>query len=311
MKSVFASLNLVERKPAKARLVESVFKANTQLEGAGVRVHRPFPSPQLSLLDPFVLLDETGPNTFGPGKAVGFPDHAHRGFESVTYILEGGLELRDSLGNEGALEPGDFQWLTVGAGMVHSEMPLPSIRENGGTMHGVQLWVNLPAASKWIAPKLNIVRAGHVPHYRSEDGTLDVRILSGRCMGKLAHIATQVPITYLHVRLAPGSRLEQPIPPGDTAFAYVLEGKGEFGVERRSAEAHSLVSFKRQSGALLTVRASDDESLSVLVLAGPPIGEKVVHQGAFVMNTDDELTQALCDAVVGRMGSIPRRKSQT
>lgn len=307
MSSFFAPSAPPQEGAVRARRVESVIVAKTQLEGAGVRVHRPFPSQELPFLDPFVLLDEGGPNTFAPGEAVGFPDHAHRGFESVTYILEGGLALRDSIGNVGVLEPGDFQWLTVGSGIVHSEMPLPSIKEQGGTMHGIQLWVNLPAAAKFIPPKLESIKAADIPRYLSEDGSLEVRVLSGRSMGCEAHIGTQVSITYLHLRLAPGTPFEQPLAPQDTAFAYVLEGEGEFGEERHVASAHSLVIFERDSGALVSLKASEDSPLEVLLLAGPPIREPIVHQGAFVMNSEEEITQALHDAAAGRMGAIPKR----
>src|SRR6266487_6990487 len=178
------------------RKVERVITAHRQLEGGGFVVRRPFPTGGLALVDPFLLLDEMGPASYGPGEAKGAPDHPHRGFETVTYMLDGEFEHEDSAGHRGVLRAGDVQWMTAGAGIVHSEMPSRRIREKGGRVHGFQIWVNLPAKLKMTRPRYQEVSAGKIPEGVSADGHARVRVIAGEALGARAVIDTHIPIVY-------------------------------------------------------------------------------------------------------------------
>src|SRR5712691_2642024 len=200
------------REPAK------VVTAHRQREGAGFIVRRPVPTPGLDAVDPFLLLDEMGPADYGPGEAVGAPDHPHRGFETVTYMLEGAFEHEDSAGNRGTIAAGDVQWMTAGRGVVHSEMPTRSIREKGGRVHGFQVWVNLPARDKMIAPRYQEVPSAGIPEAKSPDGLARVRVIAGEALGVRAVIDTRTAIVYQDWSLRPGAVVEQPIAEGHNAF---------------------------------------------------------------------------------------------
>ncbi|HEU0092969.1 MAG TPA: pirin family protein, partial [Vicinamibacteria bacterium] len=179
-----------------SRKVERVITAHRQLEGGGFVVRRPFPTGALALVDPFLLLDEMGPAAYGPGEAKGAPDHPHRGFETVTYMLEGQFEHEDSAGNKGAIAAGDVQWMTAGSGVVHSEMPSGDIRRRGGRIHGFQVWVNLPARDKMMRPRYQEVPGARIPHAATEDGRAEVRVIAGEALGVRAVIDTRTPIVY-------------------------------------------------------------------------------------------------------------------
>ncbi|MEP6994977.1 MAG: pirin family protein, partial [Acidobacteriota bacterium] len=176
---------------SKARTVDRVLSSVETLEGAGFLVHRPFPTSALDQFDPFLLLDEMGPMELAPGQAKGAPDHPHRGFETVTYLLSGEMEHRDSRGNHGRLTPGDVQWMTAGAGVVHSEMPAADFLARGGRMHGFQLWVNLPRRDKMMAPRYQEIPAARIPEATSADGAVAVRVLAGEALGSRAVIDTR------------------------------------------------------------------------------------------------------------------------
>src|SRR5512138_703387 len=199
---------------ADPRPVRMTVRATETLEGDGFHVRRPFPTRVLEDLDPFLLLDEMGPTDAGPGEARGAPDHPHRGFETVTYLLAGELVHRDSHGGSGRIGPGDVQWMTAGDGVVHSELPGERILREGGRMHGFQLWVNLPARDKRV---------------RTPDGLAVVRVIAGEALGASAPTRTHTPVLYLHVSLAPGGRLAQPVASGWNAFAYVFSGRARVG----------------------------------------------------------------------------------
>src|SRR5262249_52705522 len=169
------------------------------LEGGGFPVRRPFPKSALSEFDPFLLLDEMGPVNYRPGQAKGAPDHPHRGFETVTYVLAGRMEHKDSQGHSGQLRPGDVQWMTAGAGVGHSEMPEREFLKSGGLMHGFQLWVNLPARDKMMKPRYQEIPGARIPVARSDDGLVTVRVVAGESLGSSAVIETRTPITYLHI----------------------------------------------------------------------------------------------------------------
>ena len=287
----------------KIRSVANVIPAVATFEGAGFLVHRPFPSPTLDHLDPFLLLDEMGPSDLGPGEAKGAPDHPHRGFETVTYLLSGAMQHKDSQGNRGQLRPGDVQWMTAGSGVVHSEMPEPSFAKSGGRMHGFQLWVNLPARDKMTKPRYQEIPAAGIPVARSEDGKVTARVIAGEALGKGAVIETRTPIFYLDYELAPGASLEQPAPPEYNTFAYVVEGEGIFGSNRRSARRHEMVQFA-PDGDAIRIESATDAPLRVLLIGGVPLNEPVARYGPFVMNTRAEIVQAFEDYQAGRLGEI-------
>jgi quercetin 2,3-dioxygenase len=281
------------------RQPSSVVTAHQQLEGAGFVVRRPLPSQDLELVDPFLLIDEMGPVEYGPGEAVGAPDHPHRGFETVTYILEGEFEHEDSAGHRGLIRAGDVQWMTAGGGIVHSEMPSGRIRDQGGRLHGFQIWVNLPARLKMTRPRYQEVPAGKIPQAANPDGKARVRVIAGEALGAKAVIDTHTPIVYQDWSLEEGADVTVPVAGNQNAVAYVFEGSARVG-DREVAEGQLAVLGPGDAVRLRGGKAR------LLLLAGEPLGEHVEHYGPFVMNTYDELVQAFRDFESGRMGEITR-----
>lgn len=289
----------------KIRTVGRIVNSIETLEGAGFLVHRPFPTVALSEFDPFLLLDELGPKDLAPGEARGAPDHPHRGFETVTYLLSGQMEHKDSRGNAGRLGPGDVQWMTAGAGVVHSEMPEREFASRGGRLHGFQLWVNLPRQDKLMKPRYQELPAAQIPTARTEDGLVTVKVIAGEALGARAVIETRTPIMYLHFTLQPGGRVVQPVPVGYNAFAYVVEGEGLFGAGEETARRGQMVMFERDGdGVSITAAEDATTQLDVLLIAGVPLGEPIARYGPFVMNTREEIYQAVEDYQSGRMGAI-------
>jgi redox-sensitive bicupin YhaK (pirin superfamily) len=246
-----------------------------------------------------------GPQDLAPGEAKGAPDHPHRGFETVTYLLAGRMEHKDSQGHAGKLTPGDVQWMTAGAGVVHSEMPEREFASNGGRLHGFQLWVNLPRRDKLMKPRYQEIPATQIPTAQSADGLVSVRVIAGEALGAHATIETRTPIIYLHLTLQPGGRIAHRLPDGYNAFAYVIEGEGRFGSGEETAKRGQMVMFAPDGEAILiapTERAG--AQLDVLLIAGAPLGEEIARYGPFVMNTREEIYQAIEDYRSGRMGAI-------
>jgi redox-sensitive bicupin YhaK (pirin superfamily) len=290
------------------RHAEKVIKSQAVREGAGVTVHRPFPTHELDNIDPFLLLDHMGPTTYAPNQANGFPDHPHRGFETVSYMLEGALEHSDSEGNRGVIAPGDVQWMTAGAGVVHSEMPESNFREKGGRLNGFQLWINLPKSDKLMPPRYQDTLSKDIPVYESADKSVWVKVIAGESMGKKAVISTRIPIIYLHIILQPGTTFTQAVQNNQTAIAYVVEGNGQIG--GASASSDELVVFNRAEsieGDDTITFSAGDKALSVLLIAGVPLNEPIARYGPFVMNYPSEIRQALVDFQEGRMGRIVRK----
>jgi quercetin 2,3-dioxygenase len=287
---------------SSTRTLERTYPAVRTTEGGGFVVHRPFPTRMLMDFDPFLLLDEMGPVDYAPGEAVGAPDHPHRGFETVTYALEGQFGHKDSAGHSGTLNPGDVQWMTAGAGVVHSEMPDPDFVRSGGRAHGLQLWVNLPRSDKMIAPRYQEIPSAQIPVATSEDGSVRVKVIAGEALGVKAAIETRTPILYQHFTLQPGAKIVHPVPPEYRVFAYGLSGKGLYGDARREIGAQQMVVFNND-GDTVTL-AAGDEPLDVLLLGGVPLKEPVVRYGPFVMNTEAEIREAVLDYQAGRMGQI-------
>lgn len=282
------------------RSIKTIVNSKETLEGEGVLVHRAFPTGALRDLDPFLLLDEMGPRDFAPGELKGIPDHPHRGFETVTYLLDGHFEHRDSRGHAGRLSPGDVQWMTAGAGVVHSEMPARDFAQAGGRLHGFQLWVNLPRQDKMMEPRYQEVPSSQIPV--AEEKNIKVRVIAGKSLGKQAVIDTRIPIMYLHVMLKQGARFEQEVPADYNVFAYVVEGWGVFGGGKKAGRGQVVVFGK--DGDSVSVSAEAD--LSVLLIGGVPLDEPVARYGPFVMNTPEEIQQAIEDYSQGKMGVIAR-----
>ena len=297
------------------RGVHQVVTAHRQLEGEGFVVRRPFPGAELSLADPFLLLDHMGAVEYGPGEAKGALWHPHRGFETVTYMLDGAFEHKDSTGGGGLLTDGATQWMTAGSGILHSELPPSEFVAKGGLFHGVQLWVNLPAAQKWTPPRYQDITPGDVTLISSADGGALVRLIAGRLDRYRGPGATYTPITYLHATVARGARLDLPWPTDFNALVYALSGRGYVGSHGQPLDEGQLAVLG--TGTAVTVRAADAQAQAagggwdVLVLGGLPIRERVARYGPFVMNTRAEIVEAIEDFQAGRLGQtqVPHHTS--
>ncbi len=293
---------------ARQRSVKSLTLAPRGFEGEGFPVRRAFAGVDLADLDPFVHLDQMGEVEYAPGEPKGTPWHPHRGFETVTYMIDGTFEHSDSNGGGGVITNGDTQWMTAGAGILHIEKPPEALVVSGGLFHGFQLWVNLPAALKWSAPRYQDLRAGEVALASSSDGGALVRVIAGDVAGHQGPGSTYSPMTLVHATLSPSARLSVPWRADYNALAYVLAGHGTVGAEQRPISTGQLAVFG--PGNALTIAAgsiqeSRSPSLDVLLLGGRPIGEPVAWMGPFVMNTREEVMQAFADYQAGRLGSIP------
>ena len=300
----------------RARPVVSVTVAPEGYEGEGFPVRRAFAGVDLALLDPFVHLDQMGAVDYGPGEPKGTAWHPHRGFETVTYMLDGTMQHRDSTGGGGVISNGATQWMTAGAGIQHIETPPEELVVSGGLFHGFQLWVNLPAAKKWVPPRYQDIAAERVTLLRSSDGGALVRLIAGNLGDAPGPGVTHTPINLVHATLAPGARLVLPWPRCYNALVYSLTGRGTVGDERRPLERGQLAVFG--SGDHLVIEAATPlrhgagatpdragADLDVLVLGGQPIGEPVAWYGPFVMNTRAELVEAFEDFRAGRLGAVP------
>jgi len=299
---------------ARTRPVVDIVDAPTFLEGAGFQVRRATAAINLSLADPFLLLDHMGAVEYAPGEAKGAPDHPHRGFETVTYMMDGKIRHRDSNGGGGVITDGATQWMTAGAGIVHSEMPTEDLVATGGLFHGVQLWVNLPASNKWSQPRYQDITSSRLELLASEDAGAVLRVIAGEMGEHQGPGTTFTPITYAHASIAAGARLRIPWRPDFNALAYALAGAGSVGSEERPIREGQLAIFG--AGDALEVRGAADQdsrspTLEVLLLGGRPIGEPVAWYGPFVMNTRQEIVEAIEDYQAGRMGSIPAETLQS
>jgi len=297
---------------ATDRAVLTVVDAPTALEGEGFQVRRAFAGIDLRYADPFLLLDHMGAVEYAPGEAKGAPDHPHRGFETVTYMLDGKIRHRDSNGGGGVITDGATQWMTAGAGIVHSEMPTEDLLEGGGLFHGVQLWVNLPKEQKWSPSRYQDIEAGEVSLLTTEDGGAVMRVIAGDLGDHAGPGSTRTPITYAHASISPGARLRVPWRTDFNALVYVLAGRGVLGAERRPIREGQLGVFGEGDAIQIRADASQDSNvpvLDVLLLGGAPIREDIAWYGPFVMNTRAEILEAVEDYQAGRMGAIPAEPS--
>ena len=295
------------------RPVRSVTTAPTGFEGEGFPVRRAFAGVPAELLDPFIMMDQMGEVEYAPGEPKGTPWHPHRGFETVTYIMDGSFIHQDSHGGGGVITDGDTQWMTAGSGLLHIEAPPEELVVSGGLFHGVQLWVNLPAAQKMTAPRYQDIRGGEVGLLASHDGGALIRVIAGEVAGHAGPGITQTPIALAHATIAPGARMALPWQKGFNALVYVLSGSGFVGAERRPIRMGQLAVLG--AGDLIEVAAADQQesrspSLEVMVLGGQPIREPIAAYGPFVMNTRAELVQAFEDFQAGRLGVIPTTKRE-
>ncbi|MGH9289560.1 MAG: pirin family protein [Acidimicrobiales bacterium] len=291
------------------RPVRSVTTAPAGFEGEGFPVRRAFAGVSSADLDPFIHMDQMGEVEYAPGEPKGTAWHPHRGFETVTYMIDGTFQHRDSTGGGGLITNGDTQWMTAGAGILHIERPPDELVASGGLFHGIQLWVNLPAADKFTPPRYQDIRGGQVTLLRSPDGGAVLRLIAGDLAGYRGPGVTHTPITLVHATVAPGAQLELPWSPDFNALAYVLAGRGTVGSARQPVHSGQLVVFGTGGhlvlGTLDSTQDSSAPNLEVLLLGGRPIREPVAQYGPFVMNTRAELAQAFDDYQSGRMGQIP------
>jgi quercetin 2,3-dioxygenase len=305
-------LTVLQRVPVQTsgtlRPVVSVTSAPTGYEGEGFPVRRAFAGVDLALLDPFIHLDQMGEVEYAPGEARGTSWHPHRGFETVTYMLDGVFDHQDNHGGGGTISNGDTQWMTAGGGILHIEKPPEWLVQAGGLFHGIQLWVNLPREKKWAEPRYQDLRGGDVGLVTTHDAGALVRVIAGEVAGVAGPGSTYTPMTMVHATLAAGAELDLPWRPDFNALVYVLAGQGTVGPERRPIGMGQLAVLG--AGDRITVAAgahqeSRTPSLDVLVLGGRPIREPVAWGGPFVMNTRAEVMQAFQDFQEGRLGQIP------
>ncbi|MFF4328072.1 pirin family protein [Streptomyces sp. NPDC001591] len=293
---------------APARPVLGVVDAPSGFEGEGFPVRRAFAGIKYEYLDPFIMMDQMGEVDYAAGEPKGTPWHPHRGFETVTYIMDGTFIHRDSHGGGGLITNGDTQWMTAGSGLLHIETPPEELVMSGGLFHGLQLWVNLPAKDKMLPPKYQDIRGGTVKLLASQDGGALIRLIAGDIAGHTGPGATHTPITMIHLSVSPGAEVTLPWRADFNALAYGLAGSGAAGAERRPFRMGQTAVFG--SGEGLTIRAdaaqdSRSENFEVVVLGGLPIREPMAHYGPFVMNSHAELQQAFDDFQAGRLGVIP------
>ncbi len=290
------------------RPVTSVTLAPSGFEGEGFPVRRAFAGVSLAKLDPFVHMDQMGEVDYGPGEPKGTPWHPHRGFETVTYMIDGIFQHQDSIGGGGVITDGATQWMTAGSGILHIERPPESLVVSGGLFHGVQLWVNLPAASKWTNPRYQDIEPGAAVLLSSADGGALVRVIAGGVADHRGPGRTHTPIALVHATLSPGSRLVLPWSPDFNALAYALAGRGTVGEDNHPFSTGQLAVHGPGDAIVVQADQTQDATVSaldVLVLGGAPIGEPVAAYGPFVMNTRAELAQAFEDFRAGRLGTIP------
>jgi redox-sensitive bicupin YhaK (pirin superfamily) len=299
-----------EAEGAMVRGVRSVTTAPRGFEGEGFPVRRAFAGVAQELLDPFIHMDQMGEVEYGPGEPKGTPWHPHRGFETVTYMIDGTFQHQDSTGGGGLITNGATQWMTAGQGILHIERPPDDLVARGGLFHGIQLWVNLPAADKMVPARYQDIGAERVTLLSSGDGGALVRVIAGDVGGHPGPGVTHTPISLVHATIQPGAELRLPWRKDFNALAYVLSGRGTAGDDRRPIAGGQLAAFEKGDVVVVAAdRTQDSRSpgLEVLLLGGRPIGESVAWYGPFVMNTKAELAQAFEDYQAGRMGTIPAR----
>jgi hypothetical protein len=301
-------LPLPDPATATDRPVVSVTSAPSAFEGEGFPVRRAFAGVDLRRLDPFIHMDQMGEVEYAPGEPKGTAWHPHRGFETVTYIIDGTFVHQDSHGGGGVITDGDTQWMTAGSGLLHIEVPPESLVVSGGLFHGIQLWVNLPRELKWAPPRYQDIRGRQVSLLTTPDGGALLRVIAGELAGHPGPGITHTPITLLHASVSPGGQVKLPWRPDFNALVYVLAGRGTVGPKAQPIRTGQLAVFGPGDAITFAADATQDShtpELEVLVLGGQPIREPVAAYGPFVMNTREELIQAFEDFQAGKLGTIP------
>jgi redox-sensitive bicupin YhaK (pirin superfamily) len=292
----------------RPRRITSITTAPRGLEGEGFPVRRAFAGIDMADLDPFVHMDQMGEVDYGPGEPKGTPWHPHRGFETVTYMIDGTFLHQDSIGGGGVIQNGATQWMTAGSGILHIERPPDAMIDSGGLFHGIQLWVNLPAQLKMTNPRYQDIEAESVALLTNENGDAIIRVIAGSLGGIDGPGSTHTPIAIAHVSLLPGAQLSLPWNPAYNALTYVLAGEGTVGLERGAIAEGEMAVHVDGDFLVLAANESQDSrtrAFEVLILGGEPIREPVATYGPFVMNTRAELQQAFEDYEAGRLGQIP------
>jgi quercetin 2,3-dioxygenase len=290
------------------RPLRQVATAPSGLEGEGFPVRRAFAGVPLADLDPFVHMDQMGEVEYAPGEPKGTPWHPHRGFETVTYMIDGTFQHQDSIGGGGLIANGATQWMTAGAGILHIERPPEELVTTGGLFHGIQLWVNLRSSDKWVPPRYQGIEPHTATLLTTPDGGVLLRVIAGEVGGHKGPGVTYSPISLVHATVSPGARMVLPWPSRLNALVYVLSGAGSVGVERRPVHTGQLAVYGAGDALEAAADSSQDghtPSLELLVLGGEPIREPVAAYGPFVMNTREELAQAFEDYHSGKLGTIP------
>ncbi|MGA4858230.1 MULTISPECIES: pirin family protein [Streptomyces] len=293
---------------AVQRPVLAVSTAPSGYEGEGFPVRRAFAGINYKHLDPFIMMDQMGEVEYAAGEPKGTPWHPHRGFETVTYIIDGTFIHQDSNGGGGTITNGDTQWMTAGSGLLHIETPPESLVMSGGLFHGLQLWVNLPAKDKMKDPRYQDIRGGQVKLLTTGDGGALLRVIAGDFDGHEGPGITHTPITMIHASVRPGAEVTLPWREEFNGLAYVLAGRGTVGTDHRPVRTGQTAVFG--AGSALTLRADESQDahtpdLEVVLLGGKPLREPMAHYGPFVMNTRAELQQAFEDFQAGRLGTVP------
>lgn len=290
------------------RPVVNISTGPTGLEGLGFPVRRALAGAPYELTDPFIMMDHLGEIDYEVGEPKGTDWHPHRGFETVTYLMDGMFQHQDSTGGGGLIEPGDTQWMTAGSGILHIETPPASMVESGGLFNGVQIWVNLPASAKWTPPAYQGITKRDILLLTSPGAGAIIRVIAGEVDGHVGPGSTHTPITILHASIPAGERLSLPWQPDFNAMAYVFAGSGTAGIEAAPIHGGKMVVFGSGDRVTLAADATQDsrtDALEVMLLGGKPIREPAFQYGPFVMNTEAELAQAIDDYQHGRMGVIP------
>ncbi|MHB1519192.1 MAG: pirin family protein [Acidimicrobiales bacterium] len=307
-RSTLSRLEPIDVASTTRRPVDSVTTATSGLEGEGFPVRRAFAGIEMHRLDPFVHMDQMGSVEYAPGEPRGTPWHPHRGFETVTYMIDGTFQHQDSIGGGGLISNGDTQWMTAGGGILHIEAPPEELVASGGLFHGVQLWVNLPRVDKMIAPRYQDIDRSNVALLSSPDGGALMRVIAGEVGGLLGPGSTHSPMAMVHATLSPGASVDVPWKREFNALVYVLCGHGAVGSDRRPIGTGQLATFG--AGDVISLGANPSQEsrspeLEVLILGGLPIGEPVFAYGPFVMNTREEVAEAFEDYQAGRLGQVP------
>jgi redox-sensitive bicupin YhaK (pirin superfamily) len=281
------------------RKINRVINSQRTTEGGGFKVRRPFPTSEIEDIDPFLLLDEMGPSDYAPHKALGAPSHPHRGFETVTYLMDGAMVHEDSIGTRAVIKNGGVQWMTAGSGVIHSELPTDDMLALGGRMHGFQLWVNLPADRKMIPPRYQGYEADELTQVKLANGGL-IKIVAGEVHGVTGPVETTSPMTYAHAVMQPNDLIEWSPEASHTALVHIFAGA--VSVNGTKFESGQMVVFERSAGDIkIEADLKSDETVQLLIIGGAPLNEPIVRYGPFVMNTRQQIVDAVTDYQAGRL----------